>query len=59
MGSSRVWSVTRLTSLGWIPKNQLLAPQAIDPLEKSLAYLADEVEAAVDINEIQRIIWAH
>jgi adenosylcobyric acid synthase len=48
-----------LTSLGWIPKNQLLAPQAIDPLEKSLAYLADEVEAAVDINEIQRIIWAH
>jgi adenosylcobyric acid synthase len=47
-----------LTSLGWVAKSQSLAPQAIDPLEKSLAYLSDEVEAAVDINEIERIIWA-
>jgi adenosylcobyric acid synthase len=48
-----------LTSLGWISKSQSLVPQAIDPLEKSLAYLSDEVEAAVNLNEIQRIIWAH
>ena len=48
-----------LTSLGWNSKSQSLAPQAIDPLEKSLTYLSDEVESAVNINEIQRIIWAH
>jgi len=47
-----------LTSLGWISKSQSLAPQAIDPLEKSLAYLSDQVEAAVDISEIERMIWA-
>jgi len=46
-----------LTSLGWIPKSQSPVPQTVDPLEASLAYLADEVEAAVDINEIERIIW--
>jgi adenosylcobyric acid synthase len=46
-----------LTSLGWIPKRESLASQAVDPLEKSLDYLADEVEAAVDIREIERMIW--
>jgi adenosylcobyric acid synthase len=44
-----------LTSLGW---TRALSPQAADPLEKSLAYLADEVQAAIDIREIERIIWA-
>ncbi|RPJ16976.1 MAG: cobyric acid synthase, partial [Chloroflexi bacterium] len=47
-----------LTSLGWSPKNQSLALQAVDQLERSLDYLADEVEAALDIQEIERIIWA-
>jgi adenosylcobyric acid synthase len=46
-----------LTSLGWIPKSQSLPPQVTDPLEKSLDYLAEEVEAAVDIREIERMIW--
>jgi adenosylcobyric acid synthase len=45
-----------LTSLGWIPKRQSPASQAVDPLEKTLDYLADEVEAAVDIREIERMI---
>ncbi|HLO27705.1 MAG TPA: cobyric acid synthase [Anaerolineales bacterium] len=45
-----------LASLGWIPDDQLIGPRAIDQLEKSLAYLADEVEAAVDMNEIERMI---
>jgi adenosylcobyric acid synthase len=46
-----------LTSLGWIPESQSLTPQVANPLEKSLAYLAEEVEAAVDIREIERMIW--
>ena len=45
-----------LTSLGWMPGSQPLSPQA--QLEKSLDHLADEVEAAVDIHEIERMIWA-
>ncbi len=45
-----------LTSLGWIPRGQLLTPQA--QLEKSLNDLADEVEAAVDLHQIERMIWA-
>jgi adenosylcobyric acid synthase len=44
-----------LTSLGWTPEYR---PQATDQLEKSLNDLADEVEAAVDMSEIERIIWA-
>jgi adenosylcobyric acid synthase len=44
-----------LTSLGWTPEHR---PQATDQLEKSLDDLADEVEAAMDMNEIERIIWA-
>jgi hypothetical protein len=47
-----------LTSLGWISKGQSFAPQEVDHLEESLAYLSDEVEAAVDSSEIERIIWA-
>jgi adenosylcobyric acid synthase len=46
-----------LTSLGWIPKSKSLTSQPADLLEKSLDYLADEVEAAVDIHEIERMIW--
>lgn len=57
--SNTVFRHTWLTSLGWISKSQSLASQAIDSLEKSLTYLSDEVESAVSINEIQRIIWAH
>jgi adenosylcobyric acid synthase len=44
-----------LTSLGWTLKR---LSQATDQLEKSLDDLADEVEAAVDMNEIERILWA-
>jgi len=47
-----------LSSLGWIPNSQSLAPQEVDPLEKSLDYLSDGVEAAVDMSEIGRILWA-
>jgi cobyric acid synthase len=47
-----------LTSLGWIPSRESSAAQATDQLEKSLTYLADEVEAAVDMRKIERIIWA-
>lgn len=47
-----------LTSLGWSPKGQSLAPRAMDQLEASLDYLANEVEAAVDMKEVERIIWA-
>jgi adenosylcobyric acid synthase len=47
-----------LTSLGWMPESQSLAPRAVDPLERSLDHLADEVETAVDIHEIERMIWA-
>jgi adenosylcobyric acid synthase len=45
-----------LTSLGWMPGSQSLAHQA--QLETSLDDLADEVEAAVDMHKIERIIWA-
>jgi adenosylcobyric acid synthase len=45
-----------LTSLGWIPKGRSLTHQI--QLEASLDYLADEVEAVVDIPEIERMIWA-
>lgn len=47
-----------LTGLGWILKRQSPAAQAADQLEKSLNYLADQVETAVNMNEIERIIWA-
>jgi adenosylcobyric acid synthase len=46
-----------LGSLGWIPKRQSPVSQAVDPLEKSLDELADEVEAAVNIREIEQMIW--
>lgn len=46
-----------LTSLGWIPTHPSSAAQADDPLETSLTYLADEVEAAIDIREMERMIW--
>ncbi len=46
-----------LTSLGWIPPRQSSTTQAVYPLETSLTYLADEVEAAIDIREIERMIW--
>jgi adenosylcobyric acid synthase len=45
-----------LASLGWIPTSQFPATQAADPLEKSLTHLADEVEAAIDMHEIERMI---
>ena len=47
-----------LTSLSWVPERQSFALQAIEPLENSLAYLSHEVEAAVDMDELERIIWA-
>jgi adenosylcobyric acid synthase len=48
-----------LASLGWSPdEGSSPAPQAVDPLETSLSYLAKEVEATVDIHEIERMIWA-
>jgi adenosylcobyric acid synthase len=47
-----------LTSLGWTPEHRPLTAQATHQLEESLDDLADEVEAAVDMNEIERIIWA-
>jgi cobyric acid synthase len=47
-----------LTSLGWNPERRSPAAQETYHLEKSLDHLADEVEAAVDMNEIERIIWA-
>jgi adenosylcobyric acid synthase len=46
-----------LTSLGWSPKSPALPSQA--QLEKSLDHLADEVEAVLDIHEIERMIWAN
>ncbi|MGE5775716.1 MAG: cobyric acid synthase CobQ, partial [Chloroflexota bacterium] len=45
-----------LTSLGWKPGSQSINPQA--ELEASLDHLADEVEAVIDIHEIERMIWA-
>lgn len=45
-----------LTSLGWIPARQSSAAQVADPLETSLTYLADEVEAVIDIHQIERMI---
>ncbi len=47
-----------LASLGWSPEGQILAPQEADQLEASLTYLADQVEAAVDIRRIEQMIWA-
>ena len=44
-----------LASLGWTPANPSSAAQ-VDQLESSLAYLADEVEAAIDVAEIERMI---
>jgi adenosylcobyric acid synthase len=43
-----------LTSLGWTPEHR---SQVSNQLEKSLDDLADEVEATVDMSEIERIIW--
>jgi adenosylcobyric acid synthase len=45
-----------LSSLGWIPKSPFPASQTVDPLERSLTYLSEEVEAAIDIREIERIL---
>jgi adenosylcobyric acid synthase len=45
-----------LRSLGWTPETQSLPPRP--QLEESLDHLADEVEAVVDIREIERMIWA-
>ncbi|RPI94460.1 MAG: cobyric acid synthase [Chloroflexi bacterium] len=47
-----------LASLGWSPKSESPAPQETDRLDASLTYLADQVEAAVNMSEIERIIWA-
>lgn len=47
-----------LTSLGWIPKHQSSIAQETDQLEKSLNHLADQVEAVIDMREVERIIWA-
>jgi adenosylcobyric acid synthase len=44
-----------LTSLGWIPKS---ISQAVDQLETSLDYLAEGVNASVNIHGIEKIIWA-
>ena len=45
-----------LTSLGWTPTHQYSVAQEADQIETSLTYLADEVEAAIDIREIERMI---
>jgi adenosylcobyric acid synthase len=45
-----------LTSLGWSPRSQSIALDV--QLEKSLDDLAEEVEAAVKLHEIERMIWA-
>ena len=47
-----------LASLGWIPKNSAHNLQRNDQLETSLDELAAEVENAVDMIEIERMIWA-
>jgi len=47
-----------LTSLGWEPEHRSFPVQATHQLEKSLNDLADEVEAAVNMSEMERIIWA-
>ncbi|HEX2994093.1 MAG TPA: hypothetical protein VHP14_04695, partial [Anaerolineales bacterium] len=44
-----------LASLGWKPGSQSLTPQA--GLEESLDHLANEVEAVINIHEIERMIW--
>jgi adenosylcobyric acid synthase len=46
-----------LASLGWMPKSRFFASEVADPLEKALDDLADEVETAIDIHKIERIIW--
>jgi adenosylcobyric acid synthase len=45
-----------LSSLGWIPTGPSSTAQAADPLETSLTYLADEVESAINIREIERML---
>lgn len=45
-----------LTSLGWMQNGQSFDSQVVNPLETSLSYLADEVEAAIDIRKIERMI---
>ena len=47
-----------LTSLGWTPEYRSSTTQAGHQLEKPLNSLADEVEAAIDMSEMERIIWA-
>lgn len=47
-----------LRSLGWMPQSQVSASPVVDPVEQSLTYLAQEVEATVDIHQIERMIWA-
>jgi cobyric acid synthase len=47
-----------LGSLGWNPDPESPVNQATDPLMTSLDNLANEVEAAVNMSEIERIIWA-
>lgn len=45
-----------LASLGWIPAFESPAEPTVDLLEASLTYLSDEVEAAIDIREIEAMI---
>jgi adenosylcobyric acid synthase len=47
-----------LTSLGWTPERSSFTAQSTHGLEKSLDKLAEEVEAALDMNQMERIIWA-
>jgi adenosylcobyric acid synthase len=48
---------TWLASLGWEHDHRSFPAQATHQLERSLNYLADEVEAAIDMSVIERIIW--
>jgi adenosylcobyric acid synthase len=45
-----------LTGLGWTPTGQSSTVLATDSLESSLNDLADEVEAAIELHEIERIL---
>jgi adenosylcobyric acid synthase len=47
-----------LTCLGWNPEHRSFSAQASDQLERSLDHLADEVQAAIDMSGIERILWA-
>jgi adenosylcobyric acid synthase len=45
-----------LASLGWTPAFESPAEPTVDLLEASLTYLSDEVEASIDIREIEAMI---